>query len=76
MIVFGGPSSRAALFDLEYYRSPATYLDAIVEGDGEDIFREIAALPDLSRALLQSVSGVTLPTNGGMAAHPKAFGRD
>jgi len=60
-IVFGGPSARTALFDLNYYRDPGSYLDAVVEGDGELIFREIAALPDLSRASLETVGGLTLP---------------
>jgi radical SAM superfamily enzyme YgiQ (UPF0313 family) len=70
-IVFGGPSSRKALFDLEFYRNAGDYLDAIVEGDGEAIFREIAALPELSRATLQSMPGVTLPTPAGWLDVPK-----
>jgi radical SAM superfamily enzyme YgiQ (UPF0313 family) len=70
-IVFGGPSARTALFDLEFHRSPIEYMDALVEGDGEVIFREIAALPELSRAALQSVSGVTLPTSGGWLRSPR-----
>jgi radical SAM superfamily enzyme YgiQ (UPF0313 family) len=70
-VVFGGPSARPALFDLEYYRDPVSYLDAIVEGDGEVIFREIAALPDLSRASLQSVGGLTLPAGAGWMRTPK-----
>ena len=74
VIVFGGPSARAAMFDLDFYRSPATYLDAIVEGDGEVIFREIAALPDLSRTSLESVPGVTLPTKTGWLRTPKRAG--
>jgi radical SAM superfamily enzyme YgiQ (UPF0313 family) len=65
IIVFGGPSARAALFDLEPYRPAGTYLDAVVEGDGEEIFRDIAALPDLSAASLKSVAGLTLPANSG-----------
>jgi radical SAM superfamily enzyme YgiQ (UPF0313 family) len=65
IIVFGGPSARSALFDLALYREAGSYLDAIVEGDGEDIFREIAALPTLSRAGLQSVRGLTLPAGTG-----------
>ncbi|HEY4407575.1 MAG TPA: radical SAM protein [Xanthobacteraceae bacterium] len=66
-IVFGGPSARAALFDLDLYRDAGSYLDAIVEGDGEDVFREIAALPDLSGAALRSVRGLTLPAGNGPA---------
>ena len=65
IIVFGGPSARAALFDLEPYRPAGTYLDAIVEGDGEEIFRDIAALPDLSPAGLKSVAGLALPASAG-----------
>jgi radical SAM superfamily enzyme YgiQ (UPF0313 family) len=65
IIVFGGPSARSALFDLDLYRDAGSYLDAIVEGDGQDIFREIAALPDLSGAGLQSVRGLTLPAGAG-----------
>ena len=64
IIVFGGPSARSALFDLDFYRDPATYLDAVVEGDGEIIFRDIARLSDLSANSLRSVHGLTLPTNG------------
>ena len=71
VIVFGGPSARAALFDLEPYCGAATYLDALVEGDGEVTFRDIAALPELSRNALHSVAGVTLPTGGGWLRTPK-----
>jgi radical SAM superfamily enzyme YgiQ (UPF0313 family) len=71
VIVFGGPSARTALFDLKYYQGASTYLDAIVEGDGEVIFRDIAALSDFSRTSLESVSGVTLPANGGWLRTPK-----
>jgi radical SAM superfamily enzyme YgiQ (UPF0313 family) len=73
-IVFGGPSARSALFDLEYYGGAASYLDAIVEGDGEDVFREIAALPELSRAALQAVRGVTLPSGAGWIRTPRREG--
>jgi radical SAM superfamily enzyme YgiQ (UPF0313 family) len=65
VIVFGGPSARAALFDLDFYSGAGSYLDAIVEGDGEIIFRDVAALPELSRTSLQSVQGLTLPMNSG-----------
>ena len=61
LIVFGGPSARSALFDLDFYRDPNVYLDAVVEGDGEAIFRDIARLPDLTRTGLLTVRGLTLP---------------
>lgn len=71
VIVFGGPSARSALFDLNFYQKPAAYLDAVVEGDGEVTFRDIAALPDLSRTSLESVAGLTLPATAGWKRTPK-----
>ena len=76
LIVFGGPSARAAVFDLPFYRDPRTYLDVLVEGDGEFVFRDIARVPDFSRASLETIGGLTLPapenwhrTGGVSAAH-------
>ena len=63
-IVFGGPSARTALFDLPPYANAQTYLDAVVSTEGEAVFREIAKLPDLSRAALRSVPGLHLPASG------------
>ena len=65
VIVFGGPSARTALFDLDFYRGADSYLDAVVEGDGEIPFRDVAALAELSAGSLRSVRGLTLPVNGG-----------
>lgn len=65
MIVFGGPSARTALFDLAPYAAAFRYIDAVVESNGEDIFREIASLPVLSRSALESVKGLKLPAHGG-----------
>ena len=78
-IVFGGPSARTALFDLEPYKRPGEFLDAIVEGDGEFVFREIAALGDLSYESIRLVPGVTAPSNSGWlaaAARPAGFDLD
>jgi len=63
-IVFGGPSARPAVFDLPPYAPAQAYLDAVVTTEGEAIFREIARLPELSRAALRSVSGLHLPASG------------
>jgi radical SAM superfamily enzyme YgiQ (UPF0313 family) len=76
MIVFGGPSARVALFDLDYYRDPNTYLDALVEGDGETVFRDIAGLPELGRADLAKVRGVTLPAGRSWRRTPPAENGD
>jgi radical SAM superfamily enzyme YgiQ (UPF0313 family) len=61
LIVFGGPSARSAIFDMPFYRDPNTYLDVMVEGDGELIFRDIARLPDLTRIALNGIGGLTFP---------------
>jgi len=65
VIVFGGPSARTALFDLPPYESPASYLDAVVESEGELTFAEIARQPRLDRRALASVGGLELPTENG-----------
>jgi radical SAM superfamily enzyme YgiQ (UPF0313 family) len=74
VIVFGGPSARSALFDLEPYRDPSSYLDALVEGDGELIFRQIARAPALDRAAMLGVRGLTIPVRGGWHKTPPALG--
>jgi radical SAM superfamily enzyme YgiQ (UPF0313 family) len=77
LIVFGGPSARTALFNLDYYSDPNSYMDALVEGDGEAIFRDIARLPELSRAALEGVRGLALPAGRGWRRTPPAvFGLD
>jgi len=64
LIVFGGPSARTQLFDLPPYADAQAYLDAVVSTEGEAVFREIARLPELTRAALRSVPGLHLPASG------------
>lgn len=64
-IVFGGPSARTALFELTPYAQPYRYLDALVASEGENVFRDIARLPEFSRSALESVSGLDLPSPAG-----------
>jgi len=64
MIVFGGPSARPAFFDLPPYAPAQNYLDAVVTTEGEATFREIAKLPELTRASLRSVPGLHMPASG------------
>ena len=71
LIVFGGPSARSAVFDLPYYHDPRTYLDVVVEGDGEIPFRDIARLPALTRNALEAVPGLTLPIATGWHRTPR-----
>ena len=65
VIVFGGPSARTALFDLQPYEIPAAYLDVVVESEGELTFCEIARLPELNRNALITVGGLELPAADG-----------
>ncbi len=74
LIVVGGPSARSALFDLDHYRGAKRYIDAVVEGDGEVIFRNLCRLPDLSRSALETVNGLTLPTVDGWHRTPPVAG--
>jgi radical SAM superfamily enzyme YgiQ (UPF0313 family) len=64
MVIFGGPSARTPLFDLAPYAGAQSYVDAVVSTEGEAVFREIARLPELTRAALRSVPGLHLPASG------------
>lgn len=64
-MVFGGPSARTALFDLSPYHGTVSYIDAVVESEGEMTFCEIARLPRLDRAALRTVGGLQLPAASG-----------
>jgi radical SAM superfamily enzyme YgiQ (UPF0313 family) len=68
LLVFGGPSARTALFDLPPYGDPATYIDAVVESEGEATFCEIARLPRLTRDALSAVGGLHVPNGEGWAS--------
>jgi radical SAM superfamily enzyme YgiQ (UPF0313 family) len=70
LVIFGGPSARSALFDLDHYRDVKRDLDAVVEGDGEAVFRDICRLPELDRSALASVKGLTLPAEAGWHRTP------
>ncbi len=64
-IIFGGPSARSAFFDLEPYSPAGAYLDAVAEGDGEEIIRDVAKLPTFARSEWEAVPGLTLPAGEG-----------
>jgi len=61
-IILGGPSARADVFNLPPYANAAKFVDALVVSDGEETFREIAALRDRSSATLANVAGLALPS--------------
>ncbi len=65
LIIFGGPSARTAVFDLAPYQAARACVDALVPSEGEHTFNEIALLPELTRAALESVPGLDIPTPDG-----------
>lgn len=48
-IVFGGPSARAAMFELPPFREHRMHIDALVEGEAEDTFADIVTLASLTQ---------------------------
>jgi radical SAM superfamily enzyme YgiQ (UPF0313 family) len=64
-VIFGGPSARSDVFDLEPYRGAHTYLDAVAEGDGEVLIQQIIRMPDRSPANLAKIGGLALPKADG-----------
>lgn len=64
-VIFGGPSARSGVFDLEPYRGAHTYLDAVAEGDGEVLIQQIIRMPDRSPANLAKIGGLALPRPDG-----------
>lgn len=73
-IVFGGPSARPAMLDLLPFRDGATFVDALVIGDGEDAMVEILRLPRRDSDALAGIPGLGVPANGGWrttASRPK-----
>lgn len=69
-IVFGGPSARTQLFELEPFADYADYLDAVVPSDGEEIFGEMVALTDRSKESLKNIPGLAIPGSSGWVLTP------
>jgi len=59
-VIFGGPSARTEMFDLLPFRDGTRVVDALVLGEGEDIFQEILALRDRSREKLSALRGLAV----------------
>ena len=69
-IVFGGPSARAAMFDLEPFSDGAKVVDALCVRDGEEAFRDIALLEDRTPVSLLGVKGLSVSTASGWVDSP------
>ncbi len=70
LIVFGGPSARPSMFNLEPYRASKEIVDALVINEGERTFLEIVTMGDRSAAALSEVAGLALPTPDGWIDTP------
>ena len=64
-VIFGGPSARSSVFDLEPYRGAYSYLNAVAEGDGEVLIQQIIRAPDRNRQTLTKIGGLALPNPDG-----------
>jgi radical SAM superfamily enzyme YgiQ (UPF0313 family) len=64
-VIFGGPSARVEMFQLPPYVGTGQWVDALVLGEGEEIFREIVGMPDRSRDALRDVPGLAILTADG-----------
>lgn len=67
-VVFGGPSARPAMFELDRYRPSAAAVDALVVGEGERTFATMAALRTRDAVALASLPGVSVKTATGWTA--------
>lgn len=65
LVVFGGPSARPRMFQHQPFADAPRHIDAFVEGEGEDVLRDIVAVDDLSREGLRDVPGLMLSTGDG-----------
>lgn len=65
VVIFGGPSARPSMFGRPPFFDRRFDVDALVLGEGEEIFIEIVALQDRSRSSLANLSGLALPTADG-----------
>ncbi len=70
LIVFGGPSARMEMFNLAPFRDGPQFIDALVLGEGEEVFQEIVALKDWSRARLCTIPGIAASTGDGWFLTP------
>lgn len=65
VVVFGGPSARPSMFGRPPFSDRRSDVDALVLGEGEEIFIEIVTLQDRSRDSLAKLPGLALPTADG-----------
>ncbi len=64
LIVFGGPSARPVMLNLQPHRMKSGAVDLLVINEGENTFREVIDLTDRSPAALAALPGVALRLGG------------
>ena len=64
-VIFGGPSARPRMLALEPFKDAPLHIDAIVDGEGEEVMRDIAGLAHPSRDALRTVPGIMVSSNDG-----------
>ncbi len=65
MIVFGGPSARTAVFDLEPWRDAHRWIDVLVLGEGEQTMERIVAEAPTTVQEFADIGGVAIATDDG-----------
>ncbi len=65
LFILGGPSARPRMLGHAAFQDSPRYIDAIVEGEGEEVMTEIAALPHLSRSALGHIPGIQVGGDSG-----------
>lgn len=64
LFLFGGPSARRDAFDHPHYQERGRVVDAICEGDGEAVIRDLMAMPRLDRETLAATPGLFTRAEG------------
>ncbi len=70
-VIFGGPSARLEMFALPPFQDGPQVVDALVLGEGEDIFQEILALSERRRSDLTGIKGLAVSTGHGWHLTPE-----
>lgn len=65
LVVFGGPSARISMMQLQPYREAHRYVDALCQGEGEGVVPDILRLGVRGRQDLLQVPGLVVATESG-----------
>jgi len=65
LVVFGGPSARPRMFAHTPFAGAPEFIDAFVEGEGEQALREIVAMDAYDRESLGNVEGIQVSVGNG-----------